>query len=144
MNLIDLISRAQQEKSSVNLESDILRDAVAEVISDQRKLAVQQCKGHLCSFELALKSQVTELKSIRTMEKAKAAKVKAMDRAFRYFAKTANPLPFFMAWNGTGQVPSNARYFCDEVGVPVPELDDPAWKVPDDFDATSVKGETEG
>lgn len=135
MSLIDIINRAQNEGKTVAIENDILKDAVAEVIADKRKSAVQCCKGLITEFETALKCSVGELKSIRAQEKAQTIKVRALDRATRYFAATANPLPMFKAMAGEGntRIPSNARYFCDNINVPVPPMDDPAWIVPDDW-----------
>ena len=135
MSLIEIINRAQTEGKTVAIESDILKDAVAEVVADKRKTAVQSCKGLITEFEAILKASVTGLKNIRLQEKAQAIKVKALDRATRYFAATANPLPMFksMAGEGVSRVPMNARYFCDNLNVPVPALDDPAFSVPDDW-----------
>ncbi len=130
MNLNELLARAYT-KPSVNVTSDILEAAVAERAADARARAVQAVKGQLTDFETALTQNVQVLRNLRKQEKDQAVKVGKLDRALRYFGASGNPLPFYAALG----LNRNAQTFCTICGIPFPPPDDPAWKVPDDFNA---------
>jgi len=129
--LDDLIARAKPE-DTINVSNCILVEAAAELGAERRQRAVQACKGLIDNFTATLKNQVATLRQMRENEKHQAELVKKIDRAIKYFGVTGNPLPVFAASVSNNR---NATYWCENCGLPVPKTDDPAWKVPDDFNA---------
>jgi hypothetical protein len=130
LNLTDLLNRAYSSPT-VNVTSEILAAAAAERATDAQRAAVQATKGLLANFEQAMTQSVNHLRELRRAEKKQAKHVEILDRALRYFGESGNPLPVYKA-QGMSRM---AMEFCQAVGIPVPSADDPAWNVPEDFQA---------
>lgn len=127
--LIDMIDETQREKTGMGVESEILQEAAEAMKKDTRTKAVEACKGLIGSFKTALDAEVSNLRTIRETEKTKAAKVRKLDRAFRFFAKTANPFPMLKAMGKE----RDGRYIAKELGVAAPDKDSDAWEIPADW-----------
>ena len=128
VTLNDLIESAQKT-GNVTFEADVLKQAAEAVIEDKKKSAVNQVKNLIQNFQNTLEAHVNLLRNVRKQEKAQSAKVDEVDRAFRFFAATGNPLPMFAAM---GQI-REGNFFCQGLGIDVPKLDSDAWKVPADW-----------
>jgi hypothetical protein len=126
--IMDLISRAHKV-GSIQVSNTVLQQAADELVKEKTAKVVQSVKGLLDRFDSVLQSSVAQLRQYRELEKKQNALVKGLDRAFRYFGETGNPLPFYKA---SGDIRS-AQYFCQSIGVAVPEADDAAWVVPNDY-----------
>jgi hypothetical protein len=138
--LEDLISRAQQPSTSVAFVADVLKEAASEVIATKRKQSVAAVTGLIQSFESTVQSNVSTLKIVREQEATQSKKVKELDRAFRYFAATANPYPMFAAQSGSVYLASTdyaARDFARKCGLDIPKSDDPAWVIPASWTPTT-------
>ncbi len=134
--LLDLIAGSSLPVS-VSVTSAILAEAANQVQADQQKRLVDSVKGLLEGFSADLSHQVSTLREYRKQAETQSVRVKEIDRAFRYFAATGNPLPMFVAQNGTILSKSSfnrkANEWCQRAGVEVPNADDEAWKVPADW-----------
>lgn len=130
--LDDLIAAAGSDTVSLNVGSDILREAADKRTAAKREQAVVAVTGLLETFDTQLQANVQTLRNFRETEAAQAAKVKKMDRAYRYFAATGNPLPFYKE-SGYANA---ANQFMTKLGAKTPPQDDDAWKVPADFAAS--------
>lgn len=121
--LVDLIAGSHQAES-LKFESDILKEAAEAVIVEKRVSAVNAVKGLITTFEDNLKRQVLHLRNLRKQEKDHKELVENIDKAFKHFANTGNPLPMFLAIKRK----DDALAFCRKIGIDLPKDDDEAWK----------------
>ena len=117
------------KKSNLVIGNEMLRLAMEEREKQFTHQHLQTVINLLTSSESVMSQNVASLREQRKQEKLQTAKVKAMDRALRYFAANGNPLPFFKA---SGQEKA-ANMFCKSIGLEYPKDDDELWKVPADF-----------
>lgn len=79
--------------------------------------------------ETIIAGAVTTLRNVRKQEKVAKENVENLNRAAKYFAATGNPLPFY---NAAGRRHEAASY-CAMVGAELPQMTDPLWLVPQDW-----------
>lgn len=115
----------------VNVESEVLKAAIAKNLRQKTENLVNAVAGLLDSFEASLTSHVATLRDLRRQEKKQCELVTNINRAFEYFKVSGNPLPFYAA-NGRHR---DGEYFLRNIDADI-ELrnhDHEAWKVPTDF-----------
>jgi hypothetical protein len=120
---------AAQNTTSIMFTNDVLSKAAEKAAQAANEKAVGVAQTVLGVFQAHLQTKVLYLRQARESVKAYEKAVAEVDRAFRYFADTANPLPMFkvMGYNATSSQVTN---FFSPLGVPVPASDDDAWTIP--------------
>lgn len=131
--ITDLIN-GSGKPSSLNVSNVVLQQAAEQLVKEKTERVVAGVKNLIGQFDETLSSNVERLRQLRSAEKAQATLVKNIDRAFRYFGVTGNPLPFYKV---TGKVYDGKRW-CQVVGVDVPADNDAAWDVPADWVADAA------
>lgn len=86
------------------LSQGVMADAINAEREGQEKKALESAKRLIGGFSQSMQSAVAGLRRIRENEKVAEKTVKELDRAFRYFGETGNPLPFFKLTNIYGGV----------------------------------------
>lgn len=110
---------------SVKFTSDVMKEAAENVIKEKQKVAVTSCQHLITTFDHNLKEQVKHLQELREKEAKQQAKVKKIDRAFKFFAETGNPLPFFASMGKQPEGEAWAR----QLGLN--HNDEAAWTIDD-------------
>lgn len=128
VTLNDLIGRARNT-NQVTISAPLIQAAVEKVQKEKEERAVNLVTNLVSQFESQLSTAVQTLRQYRKMEKAQEKLVDKIDRAFRYFAATGNPLPMYKAIGRGG----DGAWFCTNLGIEMPSPDDAAWSVPDDW-----------
>lgn len=123
----DLFNRVY--KSNIPITNETLQNALKQREEDFAKQHAQTVVNLITSFESTLKHYVTNLRNYRKIAKDQETLVKQGDLAFRYFAQTCNPLPFFKATSNF----EGARQFCRALGIDYPKDNDELWLIPGDF-----------
>lgn len=125
VSLTELISRCHQS-GEVKFTAPVLQEAIAARNKEAEKLAAAVCSDLIGGFEKHLKLSVQRLRELRAAEAKQSDYVKKIDRAFRFFAETGNPLPVYDAMANRG----GAVRFCQMLNIELPGKDDAAWTVP--------------
>lgn len=133
--LSELIDEAVSQESGLkSVASDLVKEAVKEIVAGRRANAVATVRKMIISHSDLLKMHVGHLKEIREQEKEQTALVKRIDRAFRYFQATGIPFPLFLAENPSARLSDVAtNIFCKELRLAVPDKDSDLWTIPADF-----------
>lgn len=123
---------ASQNNTNVVFTNEVLARAAenAKKIADDR--AVVSAQAVLGTFQQHLNTNVLYLRQARESVKQYEKIVGGIDRAYRYFAETCNPLPMFKVMGYTAST-SYVTNFFQPLGVPVPAADNDAWTIPDDW-----------
>lgn len=99
----------------------------ARALEKQREVAQTRMENLLVDTLTAgdrqLLALVGDLRRTRKLADKQLEDLKKVSAAYDHLKATGNPLPYYKA---TGQTFA-AREFCREIGVPVPESDDPLW-----------------
>lgn len=112
---------------SVKFTSDVMKEAAENVIKEKQKVAVQSCQTLILTFDRNLKENVKYLQLIREQEVKQQAKVKKVDRAFKFFAETGNPLPFFASMEKRRE----GRDWAEHLGLN--HQDESAWTIDENW-----------
>lgn len=125
---------AAQNTTNIAFTSEVLSKAAENAAKIAADKAVGVAQLVLGEFQSHLTTEVLYLRQARATVLTYEKKVGAVDRAFRYFAATANPLPMFkvMGYNASS---SKVVNFFSPLGVPVPANDDESWTIPADWTA---------
>jgi hypothetical protein len=124
-SLTELISRCHQS-GEVKFTAPVLQEAIEARNNQATKLAAVVCADLIGGFEKCLKGAVQRLRELRAAEAKQAECVKKIDRAFRFFGETGNPLPMFDTMGNR----NGASLFCGSLNIERPGQDDAAWTVP--------------
>lgn len=81
----------------------------------------------LTDAESTIRCHVLEIRGYRKRERELCKRLDAIGKAVDHLKATGNPLPFFKAANASYR----ANTFCSELGVTLPDDDDPLWTVPE-------------
>lgn len=110
--------------ADVEFDSAVMKAAVEKRKEKLAERAAEKAVVYLDSFGTLLRQTVLNLRNIRRMEQQAKELVDAVDTAFRYFAKTGNPIPVWVATKDERAIQQYAR----EMGIEIP-LDSPLRKV---------------
>lgn len=125
-SLADLIAKCHQS-GEVKFTAPVLKEAIEARNKEAEQQAAKVCSGLISGFEQHLKDGVARLRKWRQEEAKQAEYVKKVDRAFRFFGETGNPLPVFDAVGNR----QGACHFCHTLNIELPGKDDAAWTVPE-------------
>jgi hypothetical protein len=135
MDLQDLIDGVYSRNYKIG--SDVIRQALDKKAEDTKASAVERAEKALSFGQQELGVAVKNLNYHRKKEADAKKRVDAIDRAFRYFAETGNPLPLYREtdiWSGRNFL--LAVGYKDEDDIMNSEKHD-AWKVPSDWKQSS-------
>lgn len=111
------------------ISNDLLKRAMEAENEEKEKKALRSVQNLINSAVNSLKMEVQQLRQYRKLAKSQTDIVKKLDRSVQFFLTSGNPLPYLKV-SGDGY---GIRVFCNNVGIPVPQDDSEAYKVPDDF-----------
>lgn len=111
------------------ISSDVVAKALEAEQQAGAERAVAVMRGLIRSGQESIKTAAVQLKSALTTVAAREQSLYSLDRAVQYMMTTGNPLPYY---KHTGDM-RGASEFCKQIGIDMPETDNAAWIVPDDF-----------
>lgn len=114
----------------INIQSDIMKEAVAKLLQERRNSAISACSDIIESAVATVEEAKRALRDIRRREKAQKAQLEKVGAAAQYLGETGNPLPFFLA---TGRE-REGRYFLERIGAEVTPSDSAEWKIPEGWE----------
>lgn len=133
---------SQLERKKMNLETlltaaycvtavgtDLMKRVVEKAVKDGEEKLMGHLGKYVTEFQTDLKDSVVQLRTQRAAMRKLQDSIKQKDRAFQYFCQEGNPLPYLKLSGKSFQI----RDFCHTAGIPVPDDDSDAYKVPNDF-----------
>jgi hypothetical protein len=133
MNLQQLIASALV--STLTVSNETVKAAVQKRREKAEEQAIVAVEGHLELMENSIRSYATQVRHYRKIMRDAKKKLTEVTRAAAYFGETGNPLPFFKITGNTRAIVK----FCESCGIPAPENNSDAYKVPADFKVTEVQ-----
>lgn len=137
MNLQQLIASALV--STLAVSNETVKAAVQKRREKAEEQAIIAVEGHLELMENTIRSHAVQVRDSRKFMREAKKKLTEVTRAAAYFGETGNPLPFFKITNNTRAIVK----FCDSCGIPAPDYNGDAYKVPADFKVTEVQSLTD-
>lgn len=138
VGLSELIAGCYAEDTP-QFTAPILQEAMQRRAEAAKERSIRVCSAFLTTLATVLKSAVADLRSIRKSAKQQEENVKEYDRAFRFFAETGNPLPFFAKYS-----PGYGKDFCRQLEIECPTYGSDAWKIPEDWKPAQTEEEVLG
>jgi len=127
MSTLNELIQAAHGDGQLVFTNEMMAAAAARLMKERETKAVEVCQELIEQFNSHLVSSVRQLKAIREQELAQQKRVKALDRAFRFFGETGNPLPFYKE---LGNVPGGNE-FAKKIGIKITEE---AWLIPKEWE----------
>ena len=124
MKTLDELLASAHSTGELKVESKVLQNALTAHQEEVNKALQTEVQNVLRTGDAALREQVQMLRAIRQQETNLKTYIDKLDKAFKFFGKTGNPLPLFKAMNRTDLATS----FCRKLSIPVPAHDDSAWE----------------
>ena len=88
--------------------------------------------------ENSIQAHVSTVRQYRKMADNAKATLSKINRTVAYLKATGNPFPFYDETNCTHL----ANQLCNDLEIPIPDSDDPIWKVPKDWNETSTESDS--
>ena len=128
--------RQIMEKEMPNLPNgSMMKAAMEKNIAECETKSISACATLINGFVQTVENAKSHLIACRKSEKAAKKNLESFGRALSYFAETDNPFPFFVLIGGDGVKNGqlNSMHFCREIGIKIPEAEDPIWTIPSDW-----------